>query len=330
MRVLLTGADSLLGSSLANILVQNGFSVRALQAKGKPHPLIEATTLESVKGDLMDQESLHEALRGVQAVFHFSQRVALDESVDRWKGEADFAGTRNLLVAMSRGGVEDLVFCGSATSFGPGTIARPATESSPYSGDFGIPSIDSLRRSAELVRRFTGEGRIRGIIVAPTLVMGRGDTAGGPSFTLLECSAASTGEYPPGGVNVIHARDAAEAAFRALGRAGAGDSYILGGYNVPYAELIPKIASLLEDASTGPPAGERGRRSSRGAGSILSGLRRKGPAITGGMEAIGRVGLYYSNERASGVLDLKTPPLESILGEACAWFSSVRKGEGIR
>src|SRR6266850_5915460 len=70
MRVLVTGAAGFLGSHVVAVLRSNGDEVRALVRPGRPRPWIEALGAEIAEGDLLDEGSLRQACRGIDALVH--------------------------------------------------------------------------------------------------------------------------------------------------------------------------------------------------------------------------------------------------------------------
>lgn len=324
MRVLVTGASGLVGGHLCRLLLEGGFTVRALLPPASEPPSLEGLAIERAEGTVLDPESLQGSLAGVRAVFHCACVLALEPPRANWIAQANVQGTRNLLVAMARGGVEDLVHVGSASSFGYGTMEEPGCEESPYAGArFRLACFDSARAAQDMVERYNRDGRIRGVIANPTLALGPFDCLPGPGRELFRAAECGSSRYPSGGANVIGARDAARAVLKALGRGRPGHGYILGGWNVSYEDLLSKLAS----ARGAPGPDKRWSDSAvmlRGAAcSLLKAVRRK-PALTIETARLATTGMYYSSERADVELGLELTPLESVIEEAYGWYAGNR------
>lgn len=326
MKVLVTGAAGLVGSHLARHLLYSGFTVSALVNPETDIEALEGLPIERVSGDTLDPESVLNALKGTQAVFHCAT------SSDHWpaRGERvsamNYKGTLNLLVAMNRAGVESIVHLGSATSFGPGTIDEPGTEDSPYAGErFRLACIDSMRRAQELVERFNREGRVKAVIVNPTCVLGPYDTLPGPGRALLQYAGFNRGRYPSGGVNIIGAGDVARGILGALGRGSPGRSYILGGQNIDYRQLFSKVAVALDLRAPDRQVPD-GLLMAKGiVGSLYGKLTGRRPALTAGLARLLITRMYYSSDRAVGELGLSRSPVDTVIEEACRWFMDNRE-----
>ncbi|MFH1150073.1 MAG: NAD-dependent epimerase/dehydratase family protein [Actinomycetota bacterium] len=305
MKVLVTGAGSAFGYHLCLALLDDGFAVRIPEADAGGGDL-DGLGVETSPGGC-DPESLIGALAGVNAVFDcgFCWQA--------WPpGEAreSLETTGNLLVAMSRCGVERLVHAGTAFSFEPGSLTEPGDEQVPRAGPlFGLDCLGSAKQAQDNVLRFRDSEKVAAVVVNPTVVLGDHDPGGTLCSALLE--RAGTGEeVPPGGVNVVGAADAARATLKALGRGVAGRCYILGGWNVTYRELFALMTrgearrrpEGPSPAGRGPLRGRlSGRRSDRLAGEITS---RE---------------LYYGSARASSELGLEPSPLERVVAGARNW-----------
>jgi dihydroflavonol-4-reductase len=321
MIVLVTGVGGVLGVPLVRHLESNGFSVRALLDPDEDYPSLEGVPLKRVNGDVLVPESITEGLSGVQAVIHCASDLRTRPARSAEARALNYEGTRNLLVAMSRSGVEQLVHVGCASSFGPGAPGEPITEDTPYSGGrFRLDSYDSARDAQNLVLRFNETGKVRAVVVNPTLVIGRHGTPVGPGIDLFSFMSKHPGACPPGGANVISPADAARGILRAMGRGESGRCYILGGLDLEYRELLTEIA-----ASVGRPPPDRDvstewlRR--RGLlGSLAGRLVGWEPALTRETARLASVSFFYESGRANRELGFEPGPPHKAIEESALAF----------
>ena len=103
MRVLVTGASGFVGSHLARALVEAGHDVRAMTRRPDDYDGAGAP----VVGDMTDEQSLREALDGVDAAYY------LVHSLDSTDFEAkDAAAARAFSAAAAAAGVHQIVYLG--------------------------------------------------------------------------------------------------------------------------------------------------------------------------------------------------------------------------
>jgi dTDP-glucose 4,6-dehydratase len=146
-RVLVTGADGFLGSHLAERLVREGASVRALvwynafDSRGwldtAPADVVDA--IEIVPGEIRDTEQMRRLADGVEVVLHLAALIAIPFSYDAPRSyvETNVIGTLNLLEAARGQGVAHFVHTSSSEVYGtarrvPIDEAHPLAAQSPY------------------------------------------------------------------------------------------------------------------------------------------------------------------------------------------------------
>lgn len=127
--VLITGGAGFIGSHLADELLQNGYKVRVLDNlseqvhgdKGK-RPSYLDDEVEFIRGDVRDPRKVQEALKNVDAVFHYAAMVGVGQSMYEIKEYTDVnnVGTAVLLEALSKKPVEKLVVASSMSIYGEG------------------------------------------------------------------------------------------------------------------------------------------------------------------------------------------------------------------
>ena len=128
-RVLITGGAGFIGSHLADALLKHGYEVRAFDSlsaqvhgNGSDRPDYLDADIELQAGDIRDAGAINEALKGVDAVFHFAARVGVGQSMYEI---ADYTSTNNdgtarLLEALIKGPVERLIVASSMSIYGEG------------------------------------------------------------------------------------------------------------------------------------------------------------------------------------------------------------------
>jgi UDP-glucose 4-epimerase len=120
MQYLITGAAGFLGSALANRLVQEGNSVRALDDLSTGDPGVLSPDIHFTRGDINDRPKLWTLLQDVDCVYHLAARVLVPESVlyPREYNQVNVGGTVTLMEAMRDVGVRRVVFISSGAIYG--------------------------------------------------------------------------------------------------------------------------------------------------------------------------------------------------------------------
>ncbi len=238
MKALLVGPETALGRELAALLLGEGFKLTAL-APAIEEPWIEELGAEFIPGTLLDEEQVLHAVSGVRAVFNCSPSIPLMRHGSRNRVTVNLKGTGNLLVAMSRAGVEQLVHVGSALAF------------EPLSGETPLEAGGSIRSAQDAVLRYWRDSKLAAVVVNPALLMGRFDHAG-PGALVLRRALQSGGSAPRGGTGVVGARDAAELTLKALGRGKPGRVYTLCARNISYADLFSTARAIASELKIAP------------------------------------------------------------------------------
>ena len=134
---LVTGGAGFIGSHLADRLVLEGWSVRIVDnfSSGRMENVEHHRgnrRVEILRGDLKSPEEAEEAVRGVDVVFHYAANpeVRLSTTNPDIHFNENVVATFNLLEAMRKNDVEQLVFASSSSVYGePENI--PVSEDAP-------------------------------------------------------------------------------------------------------------------------------------------------------------------------------------------------------
>jgi len=122
-KFLVTGGAGFIGSNLADALIAQGGTVRIIDnlVTGYRENLDEISgDFDFIEGDLNDETKLHQALEGVEVVFHEAALPSVPRSVANPKEthEACVNATFKLLVAAREAGVRRLIYAASSSAYG--------------------------------------------------------------------------------------------------------------------------------------------------------------------------------------------------------------------
>lgn len=136
LRVLVTGGAGFIGSHIVDKLLEKHFEVTVVDnlSTGSLQNIsahVGKSDFHFIKGDIRDPETIKEALKNVEVVFHEAAFVGVPESIDDplLTNDVNVNGTLNLLEASRRAKVKRLVLASSAAVYGD-TKTLPTSEDS--------------------------------------------------------------------------------------------------------------------------------------------------------------------------------------------------------
>ncbi len=113
-KVLITGGAGFLGINLARHFLSRGYAVASLDVEDFEYP--ERDRVEVIKGDIRNKALVNRALEGVDFVVHTAAALPLYSPEDIYT--TDVEGTRTILDAALRNGVERVVHISSTAVYG--------------------------------------------------------------------------------------------------------------------------------------------------------------------------------------------------------------------
>jgi dihydroflavonol-4-reductase len=247
-RAFITGATGFVGAAVARALTVSGWQLRGLTRASSDRRNLSGLPIEMVTGDLRDPSSYAGALKGCEALFH----VAADYRL--WAPHPDdlyainVEGTRALLLAAQRAGIEKIVYTSSVATLrlvGDGTIADENSIATL------ADMIGHYKRSKflaeQVVQQWAGAGPANGwvVIVNPSTPVGPCDVKPTPTGQIvLDAAAGRTPAYVDTGLNIAHVDDIARGHVLALERGRHGERYILGGDDLTLKEILTQVTRI--------------------------------------------------------------------------------------
>jgi dihydroflavonol-4-reductase len=221
VKAYVSGATGFVGSHVARELRERGAEVR------------------DERVDLLDAEGLERVVPGCDVVVHVAALYSFDAPAEAFE-RVNVEGTRTLLEVAARAGVRRFVHCSTAGTCGP-VPGRPATEEdAPPAWELAVP----YKRTKLAAERLALEANA--VVVNPTTPVGEGDRKPTPTGRMI--AGVATGRIPgfvaTTGLNVVDVRDIARGHALAVERGEPGERYLLGGVNLPLAELFAAVARL--------------------------------------------------------------------------------------
>ena len=248
-KILVTGAAGFLGSHLTRQLVARGADVRVLLRPSSNNRAIADLPLEYTTGDLRDAASLDRALAGVQRVFHVAADYRLWSKRSQDIYDSNVGGTKNLLEAAKRAGVEQFVYTSTVA-----TIAVDRPEPPNEFTDAKLAEmVGHYKRSKWLAEKEVLDAAKQdfpAIVAMPTTPVGPWDWKPTPTGKIiLDFLNGKMPGYVETGLNFIGVEECAAGHILVAEKGIAGERYLLGAENLTLKGVLDLLADL-----TGLPA----------------------------------------------------------------------------
>src|SRR6202162_3471742 len=249
MTTLVTGASGFLGSHVARQLVARGDTVRVLLRPSSHNRAISDLSLEYVTGDLRDPASLERAMKGVKRVFHVAADYRLWAKRSKDIYESNVGGTKNLLAAAEKAGVEQFIYTSTVA-----TIAvdrpQPPNESTESRLDEMVGHYKRSKWLAEQEVRKAAKAGFPAIVAMPTTPVGPWDWKPTPTGKIiLDFLNGKMPGYVDTGLNFVGVEECAAGHILIAEKGMIGERYLLGSENLTLKAVLDILAQI-----TGLPA----------------------------------------------------------------------------
>jgi dihydroflavonol-4-reductase len=319
---LVTGASGFIGSHVAKRLVAKGNHVRVLTRPTSRLEAIIDVDVERVTGDLRDPSSLGSALKGVQRVFHVAADYRLWASNPREIYQTNVDGTRNLLAAARRAGVERFVYTSTV-----GTVAAPGVLS-------GLPNEETVAGLHQMIghykrSKFLAEQEalqaaceaLPVVIVNPTTPVGPGDWKPTPTGRMIvDFLNGRTPAYVDSGLNIVAVDDVAEGHWLAAERGKVGERYLLGGDNLTLQEIFGILARVSGRRAPNWKIPHGLAFAAGCAEAVISRIIRREPRIPLDGVRMARHKMFVDCSKAIRELGFSPGPADAALERAAQWY----------
>lgn len=278
--------------------------------------------MEAVTGDLRDAASLDRAVVGCGLVFHVAADYRLWARDPNELYESNVAGTRHLLEAARRAGVDRVVYTSTV-----GCIGIPKDGL----GDETVPvtleeMVGAYKRSKYLAERVALDFAASGfpvVVVNPTAPIGDHDVKPTPTGRIvLDFLKGALPAFIDTGLNLVDVRDTAEAHLLAAERGRPGERYIVGSENLTLAAILQKLARLTGREA---PRVKLPYAVAYAAGVVTTGWARvTGRPPLAPLDAVrmAKKKMFVSIEKARRELGFSPGPVDGALGRAVEWFQA--------
>jgi len=322
MTTLVTGAAGFLGSHVTRQLVADGETVRVLMRASSTNRAIADLPLEYVTGDLREAASLDRAMTGVKRVFHVAADYRLWAKRSQDIYDSNVGGTKNLLEAAKRAGVEQLIYTSTVA-----TIAVDRPELPNERTDARLEEmVGHYKRSKWLAEKEALDAAKAGlpvIVAMPTTPVGPWDWKPTPTGKIiLDFLNGKMPGYVETGLNFVGVEECAAGHLLVAEKGKIGERYLLGGENLTLKGMLDILAKL-----TGLPAPSLKIPHGLALGvayaeTAFSRLIRREPQIPVEGVKIAQHMMFVDCSRAQRELGFQPGPVAAALDRAVRWYEA--------
>jgi dihydroflavonol-4-reductase len=314
---LVTGATGFVGSHVAHVLLRRGWDVRALvRPVANGHRQAELPQgIQRVPGDIRDMSAIERAVDGCRVVFHVAALYDLWVPDPSRFYDVNVEGTRKVLDAAKKAGIERVVYTSSVA-----TVKHGCDESG-----FADPEAahSHYKRSKILAERVALQYP-NVVVVNPSTPVGAGDVRPTPTGKIvLDFLRGRMPAYLDTGLNLIDVEDVAEGHALAFERGEPGERYILGNQNLTLLAMLELLAAV---------SGRRAPRlrlpfpvayAAAAISELVEGrLARRPPSVPLDGVRMAAEPMYFDASRAQRELGLQLTSVETALHKAVDWFET--------
>jgi dihydroflavonol-4-reductase len=331
LKALVTGANGLVGCHLVRELLAAGYEVRAMLRPSSDRRSLAGVEVETVQGDLFDPPSLVAAAQGCDLLFHTAAVFAYWGYSTEALNDIIVEGTRNVVEAAHRAGVQRLVLTSSSVVMGSSLQTRVRHEqydihdpdAPPYFLAKALQEQTALARARELGLDL--------VAVCPTITVGPRDYRLVPSNAVIVSYLKDpTKATYPGGCNIVSVKDVARGHRLAAEQGQPGERYIVGSENWEWSLIHRTISELCGVPGPRLMANHTSAYLAATAMEAMAKVTGQPPASTRVQaRTVGRF-YWYSHDKLAA-LGYAPRPARQALAEAIAWLAtSPHVGHGLR
>jgi nucleoside-diphosphate-sugar epimerase len=245
MNILITGITGLVGSELARAFSSLG-TIHGLKREGADLSTLglQDLSIHWHEGDVLDFNSLLEAMEGMDLVIHAAGKVSFLPQDEKSLFQVNHQGTAQVVNALLAAGVPKLVYVSSVAALGQVPEQEAYDETSIWVDGPDQTAYALSKYQAELeVWRGEQEG-LQVLVVNPAVVLGKLAYARS-SGALYQVVLNGTPFFPAGNLNYIDVRDVAAITRALVEKEAWGERFVLSKESIPYQAFFQQAAQAF-------------------------------------------------------------------------------------
>jgi dihydroflavonol-4-reductase len=320
MNILVTGANGLLGTNTVSLLLEKGFTVKAMQRNTGSCLLPSHPRLQLVPADLQHAAAVEHAITGCDAVIHIAALTAQDVLSYNEYHAVNVTGTLHVINAVKKHGIARVVYVSTANTVGFGADVKDQ-EQQPAMFPFTVSPYVRSKQQAEAEMLSLAASGTEVVVVNPSFMLGAYDSKPGSGRIVLMGYNRRWILCPPGGKNFVHVKDVAAGIVAALEQGKSGERYLMTGENMSYRDFFERMSVLTQTSPRIIVLPCWALRTAGVFGDMLRLLKIRTALSSCNMRILCERN-YYSNSKARQQLGMVFLPVEYAVNDALVWFKS--------
>jgi dihydroflavonol-4-reductase len=320
---LVTGGNGFVGCHVVRALIARGDQVRVLTRENADLSALDGLPVEKVRGDLRQFDSIANAVKGCNEVYHVAAdyRLWLRDPAPMYA--SNVTGTQNILRAAANAGVSRIVYTSTVGALGipHGGVGREDTPSSlaDMPGHYKRSKFMAEQAALEAAR-----AGVPVVIVNPSTPIGALDFKPTPTGRIIvDFLNRRMPAYVDTGLNIVDVEDVARGHLLAAERGRIGEKYILGGENFTLKEFLQRLAAI-----SGMPAPKVripyafAFGYALGAEAFARTVSRRAPRASLTEVRMSRKRMFFDSSKARAELGYSAGPIDAAIYAAIEFFKS--------
>jgi dihydroflavonol-4-reductase len=322
---LVIGANGFLGSHVTRQLVAGGYEVRAMVRPNAMTIGIDDLPVKKFHGDIWDNDTLREAMAGVDDVYYcvVDARGWLSDPAPLFHTNVD--GTRNVLEIAKDAGLHRFLYTSSYVTVGR-RRGHVATEDDVINDRGLTPYVRSRVQAENLVLEYAKEHGLPAVAMCVSTTYGSADWGRTPHGAIIAGAAFGKLPFVMRGIELeaVGVDDAARAMILAAEHGRIGERYLISEKMISNAEVV-RIAA----EAAGVPAPTKSiplpvSYALAAAGSIKAKLRGTDEQMSMGSLRLMRAEAPVDHSKAVRELGWQPRPVEESIREAAKFWVGLR------
>lgn len=317
-KVFLTGITGLLGTNLANELLQQNYKITAIARNPNKYVGNRNCNLELIQSSLDEDHSSY--LRDVEIVIHIAAETSTNLIRYSSYEKINYDATISLFESSKKLNVKQFIFISTANTIGYGNLDCLGNELHKIRSPFSELYYARTKLRAEeylLANRQDIEVKI----LNPTFMIGPFDSKPSSGKIILMSLNKKVVFYPPGGKNFVSVKDVVKSIINSFEHGRTGEKYLVAGDNLSYRTFFNKLRTQHKQKQFLIPVPKLLLLFLGLIGSVLRIFKIK-TSLSLVNTRILCVNNYYCNKKSKDSLKLEYSSFDSSLFEALKYFEA--------